>query len=125
MADISPIINRQIDPDNGTVIKATWNTLNNGNNVGVAIKMPQHADRAIEFRGTFDGSTVVLEGSNGGSAYYTLTNPAGTALSFTAAGLKQIVEGPLFIRPNVISNVNTNTAIVADLIMRRNNPYTR
>ena len=125
MADISPIVNRQIDPDNGTVIKATWNTLNNGNNVGVAIKMPQHIDRCIEVRGTFDGATVVLEGSNGGGNYYTLTNPAGAALSFTANGLKQVVEAPLFIRPNVLANVNTNTAIVADLIMRRSNPYTR
>jgi hypothetical protein len=125
MADISPTINRQIDPDNGTVIKATWNGLNSGNNVGVPVKMPQHVDRCVEMRGTFDGATVVLEGSNGGTAYATLTNPAGTALSFTAAGIKQVVEAPLYIRPNVTSNIGNNTAIVADLVMRRNNPYSK
>lgn len=125
MADISPTINRQIDPDNGSVIKSTWNDLVSGNNVGISVKMPQHVDRCVEIRGVFDGATVVLEGSNGGTAYATLTNPAGSALSFTAAGLKQVVESPLYIRPNVTANVGNNTVLVVDLIMRRANPFTR
>jgi hypothetical protein len=125
MADVIPTVNRRVDPDNGAVIKVTWNGLNNNGNIGVPVQMALHSDRCIEVRGTFDGATVVLEGSNGGSGYYTLTNPAGSALTFTAAGLKQVVEGPQFVRPNVTSNINNNTAIVADLILRRNSPLTR
>jgi len=127
MADISPTVTHGIDPDNGTTVKVTWNDLAGlagSNNVGVATKMLGFADRCVEVRGTFDGSIVVIEGSNGGSAYYTLTNPAGSALSFTAAGLKQVVERPQFVRPNVTNNGN-NAAIVVDLVMCRANPYTR
>jgi len=127
MADIAPTIIRSVDPDNGTTVKATWNALagvGGSNNVGVPVKFIGYADRCVEVRGTFDGATVVLEGSNGGTAYYTLTNPAGSALSFTAAGLKQVVERPQFVRPNVSNNGN-NAAIVVDLVMCRANPYTR
>jgi len=127
MADISPTVTRSIDPDNGTTVKVTWNALagvGGSNNVGVATKMLGFADRCVEVRGTFDGSIVVLEGSNGGTSYFTLTNPAGSALSFSAAGLKQVVERPQFVRPNVSNNGN-NAAIVVDLVMCRANPYTR
>ena len=127
MADIAPTVTRSIDPDNGTTVKVTWNALagvGGSNNVGVATKMLGFADRCVEVRGTFDGSIVVLEGSNGGTSYFTLTNPAGSALSFSAAGLKQVVERPQFVRPNVSNNGN-NAAIVVDLVMCRANPYTR
>jgi len=119
MADIAPIINKRIDPDDGSVIKATWNSLVTANNVGVAASFIQFADRCVEVRGTFNGAIVTMQGSNGGTAYYTLTKPDGNQVVFNnAAGIAQIVENPLYIRPNVTTVAN-NMALTVDLVMRR------
>jgi hypothetical protein len=126
MADITPTVNRRIDPDNGTSVKVTWNSLSVANNVGTPAQFVSHADRCVEVRGTFNNTTVVLEGSNGGTVYFTLKDPAGSAISFTANGLRQVVERPLFMRPNILnSNNDANVAVTMDLLALRSNPYTR
>ncbi len=119
MADIAPTINRGIDPDDGSVIKVTWNDLATGNNVGVQVAFHQHADRCVEARGTFNGAIITIQGSNGGTVWHTLTKPDGNQVIFNNAnGVAQIVESPLYVRPNVTTVAN-NMALTVDLVMRR------
>lgn len=61
------------------------------------------ADRSVQFVGTVT-ATIVIEGSNdGGTTYATLTDPLGTALSFSAVGLSQISQFTGLIRPRITS----------------------
>lgn len=59
------------------------------------------------------GGTVLIEGSNDGTNYVTLTDGAGSALSFTAAGLKAITEAVKWIRPRV----SAGTSVRADIYL--------
>lgn len=125
MAAIAPTVDIRIQPDDMSIVKSTWNNLNQTNNVGNSVALVQHSDRCVEVRGNFDGATIVMEGSNGGTVFSALTTPAGTAVSFTANGIKQITEAPLFMRPNITVNANANTLLTADLLLRRNTPLVR
>lgn len=82
--------------------KVSW-TLT-GTNDGAPAKFPDFPDRSVQITGTFDTTTVVLEGSNDGSNYQTLTDDAGNALSFTAAGLKQSVVYSEYVRPRITAD---------------------
>lgn len=96
----------------------TWPSLANGDD-GAPIQMPGSADRTIQFDGTFgSGGAVVLEGSNDGTTYYTLTDPAANSLSFTSAGLKSVTEVTRYMRPRVTAGDGT-TSLKATLLVRR------
>lgn len=66
---------------------------------GVAIEMPGSSDRSVQFSGTFGTATVVLQGSNDGTNWVTLTDPQGNAISKTAASIEMISELTRYIRP--------------------------
>ncbi len=78
----------------------SWSALATGD-TGAPIQGVGLSDRSVQFTGTFGGATVVLEGSNDGVNYVTLTDPAGVALSFTSAGLKQLLQITRYMRPSV------------------------
>jgi hypothetical protein len=75
--------------------------------VGEAALLSAWQDRTVQLFGTWDSATIVIEGSNdprvisdpGNAVWETLRDPGGTALSFTADGLKAILELPAYIRP--------------------------
>jgi hypothetical protein len=78
---------------------------------GDPFEMPAASDRSVQMAGTFNGATVVLEGSNDGTNYVTLTDQAATALSFTSAGLRLILQPTRYIRPRVSSGSVTSVTI--------------
>ncbi len=85
--------------------KWEWNTLLD-DDTGAPLDADQgglsFADKTVHVKGNFSGpATIVIEGSNDGATWVTLTEPDGTALSFTSEGLKTILENPLEIRPHV------------------------
>lgn len=73
-------------------------------------------DRSVQLVGTFNSSTVVIEGSNDGVNYVTLSDTSGGALSFTSAGLKQIEQITAFIRPRV--SVGSTTSVKVIIVAR-------
>ena len=91
----------------------TWSPLATGD-TGEPLQGVGLSDRSVQFTGTFGGATVVLEGSNDGNNWVTLTDPAGVALSFTAAGLKQILQITRYMRPNVSDGAGV--AIICNLL---------
>lgn len=95
----------------------TWASLLNGEaGDPIGSDFVYHSDRSVQVTGTFGtGGSVVIEGSNDGVNYFPLTNPAGaTGLAFTTAGLKQVLEACIYMRPRVTAgDGTTNVSVVA------------
>lgn len=101
-----------------TVWTIAWASLANGDD-GTPFAPGDFVDLSVQVVGTFGaGGTIVVEGSNDGVNYATLNNAQGSPISLTAAGLKQVVEACLWIRPRVTAGDGT-TALVATLYARR------
>lgn len=83
---------------------------------GAACEMIMASDKSVQIEGTFGGATVVLQGSNDGSNWKTLSDPSNTALSFTSAGLEAVLEHTRYIRPS--SSGGTGTAVTVTVFMR-------
>jgi hypothetical protein len=116
MANINPNISYPQGAQ--SVVKASW-ALGNAD-TGVAIDRTDFADRSVQVEGTFGAATVTIQGSNDGTNWETLRDPQGVALSFTSAGLKQILETTLYIRP--VSSGGTGTALTVTLVGRKIHP---
>lgn len=86
--------------------RVTWEALAAGDD-GQAFAPLYQRDMSVQVTGTFGGATVTLEGSNDGTNWYTLNDPFGTALSFTAAGLEGITEHCWQYRPNITGGDGT------------------
>jgi hypothetical protein len=79
-------------------------------------------DKSLHVYGTFGvGATITFEGSNEDSPTagnsVGLTDPTQAAISFTAKGLKQVLENPLYVRPKVTGGDGT-TALTVRLVCR-------
>jgi hypothetical protein len=77
-----------------------------GSDVGQAFdvtKVPGagSSDRTVQFVGTWNGSTAVLQGSNDGSTWNSLVDPQGNAISKTSDSLEAVLEYTRMIRPSV------------------------
>lgn len=79
---------------------ATW-SLVQGDTAGDAMECPDTTDACVTMTGTFDSGTVVLQGSNDGTNWLSLTDPQGNAISKTSAAIEQISEVPRYLRPSV------------------------
>ena len=98
--------------------RVKWIGLANGD-TGAPVRMSDFQDRTVQVVGTFGvGGSVTIQGSNDdGATWATLTDPLGNVLTFTTAGMKQITELPLDIRPNVTAG-DGSTALQVWLHMR-------
>lgn len=74
---------------------------------------PGQADRSVQVHGTFGvGGSVTLEGSNDNVNWFTLHDLQNNNVTFTAAGLKQIQEVALYVRPNCTAGDGTTSLTV-------------
>ncbi len=97
--------------------RATWPLLTTTNDVGSAIEYPAHSDRSVQVDGTFGaGGTVVIQGSNDGTNWYTLNDPQGNALSFTSSKIEAVMEITQYIRPKVTAGDGTTSLTVTMLM---------
>lgn len=80
----------------------TWETLTSSNAAGSAYESgrTRAAIASVQFTGTFDSATAVLQGSNDGSTWVTLKDLSGTDISVTAAGAAEFSTAMLYIRPS-------------------------
>ena len=95
----------------GTKI-VTW-TLNDGDD-GAPFVSPVFADKSAQVEGTFgSGGTVKIQGSNYTTAplYEVLNDPQGSALSFTTAGLRQVLENSYLVRPIVTAGSGVTVVV--------------
>lgn len=90
----------------------SWASLASGDN-GAAVQIGNAATISVQFSGTFTITTVVLEGSNDGTTYYTIDDIEGTAISKTAAGQMEVRDRPKYIRPRIsVGGVSTDVTAV-------------
>jgi len=99
-------------------VKFSWALTNaNGDGAPVGPNHADYADRNVQLVGTLGGATIVLQGSNdGGTTWYSLDDPQGNDLSFTAAGGKAISEVPELTRPLLTGGAGSSVTV---LVMAR------
>ncbi|MBV8666728.1 MAG: hypothetical protein JO269_09610 [Burkholderiaceae bacterium] len=117
MAIINPTVNRTPQGAN-SVFTAQW-ALGNAD-TGVAVTMTDFSDKSIQIEGTFGGATVTIQGSNDGVNWETLRDPGSVALTFTSAGLKQVLEMTYYLR--AITAGGSGTAVTVTLCGRALSP---
>lgn len=112
-------------PDDQSNHVAVWAGLLNGDD-GTPIKMASSQDRCVQYTGVFGaGGSIQLEGSNDVVAvgafptnWFLLSTPQGTTGAKTAAGIVQIEEATLWVRPRVTAGDGT-TSLQANLFMKK------
>lgn len=78
---------------------------------------PGSGDRTVQVAGTFGaGTSVVIEGTLDMTNWNTLRDPSGTLLSFSAPGMKAILENVLALRPRVAAGDGTEQINVTLLV---------
>ncbi len=118
MATIVPTFSKIRGPAGGIdAVVTTWTPLAAAGDVGQPLARIDLADRSVQVAGTFAGATIVVEGSNDGANYFTLSNPAGTPLSFTSAGLMQVNQPTAWVRPRV--TLGSGASLAVTLAARR------
>ena len=121
MASAIPVMTRDFGSSDGSMIQAIW-TITTAGIDGVPIQYPEYADRTFQCSGTWGAATLAIQGSNDNVTYFTLSNAAGaTAATFTADGMKSVIELPRFIKP-ILTAVGAGATITVTLVARRANP---
>lgn len=117
MATRVPVQSFPIDGNNDFML-IVWTGLLNGD-VGEPFTLSQYADRSVQVTGTFGaGGTVQIEGSNDESNWAVLKDNQGDALTFLSAGLRQVMEVSVAIRPAVVAGDGTTTTTVSMLVRK-------
>ncbi|MDE2233765.1 MAG: hypothetical protein KGJ90_06725 [Patescibacteria group bacterium] len=105
----------------------TWKGLG-GADSGQMAQLPRFADKCVHVFGTFGAGTVTLYGSNDPAAqtdynngtlfgsktasWIALTDTLGNNIALTSAGLKPILEDPLYILPVVTGGTGSNLTVI-------------
>lgn len=95
------------------LLGAKW-VMAHADTAGAAIELSAWQDRTVHLFGTWDSATVVIQGSNEAvpTDWETLRDPAGNNLSFTANGMKAILELPRWIRPSKSGGIASDAVTV-------------
>ena len=113
MATIKATIDRTVTADESVVV-INWSGLATSGDLGDAQSFASYADKTVIVAGTFTGSpTVIMEGSNNGTDWVTLTNRQGNTMSFTAAGMNTSQDKPAFIRPRLTAGTGGASVTVS------------
>lgn len=106
MATITPTLVPSTDISH---ITYKWEGFATNGDVGAAVAMPGYPDRTVQILGTFGtGGEITLEGSlDGGTTYFTLTDPQGNSIVKTAAGGEAITELVGLIRPRLTAGTGS------------------
>jgi hypothetical protein len=108
---------KSVLPVEGGCFVITWSGLGVGDD-GDPAQFGGAPDRSIQVYGTFGGASLILQGRNSAAApWFTLTNPLGGDLIFTAAGGKAVCELTRHVRP-FVSGGDGSTDLIAELDLR-------
>lgn len=97
-----------------------WEHLTSADGAGVPLgkQFSEYADRSVQIAGSFDGASVLIEGSHDGVNYHPVTDPQGNDISKTVAAREQMVELDLFVRPRLV-NAGAATDITVTILARK------
>ena len=123
MADIKGT-REDISQRDGSVKLVVWEALTASNNNGSLVELVEWADRTVQVIGTFDSATLLLQGSNNGTNWETLSDAASSPLSFASARLSEILEVPRYVRPSTSGGGGSQDLDVLLVARRSNNMRT-
>lgn len=107
----------QLATSDDRVFVTTWTPVTNADTCE-AIRHSSVRDRCLQVLGTFDSATVALHGSNDGTNYAALKDAGGSAIGLTAAGIVQVQQIPVWVKP-VISGGGASQSLTIVLAERR------
>jgi hypothetical protein len=97
------------------VVLAKWGPLANGEN-GNPAQLRKWPTKTVQVFGTLGvGGSISIQGSNDGTNWVTLRDSLGVALTFTALGLRDILENCVHFRAIVTAGDGT-TALSAWIV---------
>lgn len=112
MAEIAYAEANPFDPGLTTV---TWETLTEADTAGAYFMVNGPKRGCVTVTGTFGGATVVLQGSNDGTNWVTLTDLAGSAISVSAAGIAEFSTACMYVRASAGSGTGQDVDIIMAL----------
>lgn len=83
---------------NVEVVVVTWEEMGD-DETETAVRIPGYTDCTVQIAGTIGAGTVAIQGSNDNTNWVQLEDTEGAAMSFSATGMKGILQNPLWIRP--------------------------
>lgn len=89
----------------------SYDNLDEADIAPAAIELVDFSDQSVQVVGTFNAGTVVIQGSNDGTNWVTVLDPANAAISFTSAGLKKISTPVKFLRPLVSAGTGVDVDV--------------
>jgi hypothetical protein len=95
MSTINGAVTRNGDQ---SVVTVTFTAVGDADS-GAPIQLSEYADRSVQATGTWDSATLVWQGSNDGTTWFTLNDPDGNAISKTANFLESVMELTKYARP--------------------------
>lgn len=113
MATINPVAVDTRVPGTTTV---KWETLTESDTA--ASHAPggyEPAIASVQFVGTFGGATVILQGSNDGTNWVTLSDVNGTDISATAAGAFDFSSAMLYFKPSASGGTSQDLDVIMNL----------
>ena len=95
-------------------VSVTWSALSSATaTAATPYKSANFLDQVVQVGGTIGTASLNFQGSNDGVTYYTLLDSTGSAMTFSASGIKKIGQNALYIKP-VVSG-GTTSSINVDL----------
>lgn len=98
-----------------------WTPLTTTNADGNPMNYASNGMGGVTFQATGTwgvAGTLVIEGSNDGVTYFTLSDQANVALSLTANSLKTVRDTPLWIRPRITGGDGTTSITVTSAFQK-------
>lgn len=104
----------QVKPDAQDGVLITWSgLLGSPTDDGDPVQPGNYRDMCVQVTGTFGtGGSVTLQGSLDNVNWFALNTPAGSAITLTAAGLRQVQENARWVRPIVTAGDGTTNLVV-------------
>lgn len=101
------------------VILINWANLAASGDIGDTQSFAAYGDKTFTVSGSFTGApTILIEGSNDGTNWFTLANRQGLAMSFTAAGMNTSQDRPVYIRPRLSAGSGGALVLVSVAVHR-------
>jgi hypothetical protein len=106
-----------LNTDIKDVPRVIWSGLTTAASPGAAFKIVSQAALAgcAQFTGTFGGATVIMQGSNDGTNWFTLKDLTGTNVSATAAGAFEFTTSAVYIRASASGGTGDSIDVVVAL----------
>jgi hypothetical protein len=81
----------------------------------IKIQNMQGLAGSVQVTGTFGSATITLQASNDSTNFFTLKDSAGTAISFTEAGLAEFSTAARFLKPTSSGGTSDNVTVTVVL----------